>query len=91
MDYFLTFVRRNYIKNHMIKWGILGAGGIAEKFASDFELVKGSSIVAVAARSKQRAESFVGDSESGQISGRGCMQQYRTVWECNLSDSTRGE
>lgn len=42
----------------MIKWGILGAGGIAEKFASDFELVKGGSIAAVAARSKQRAESF---------------------------------
>lgn len=42
----------------MIKWGILGAGGIAEKFASDFELVNGASIIAVAARSKQRSELF---------------------------------
>lgn len=42
----------------MIRWGILGAGWIADKFASDFELVKGGVITAVAARSKQRAEAF---------------------------------
>lgn len=42
----------------MIKWGILGAGDIAEKFASDFRLVNDSKIVAVASRSKQRAQTF---------------------------------
>lgn len=42
----------------MIKWGIIGAGWIAEKFASDFKKVKDSQIVAVAARDLSRAESF---------------------------------
>lgn len=42
----------------MIKWGILGAGWIADKMASDFRRVKGAKIVAVAARDLSRAEAF---------------------------------
>lgn len=42
----------------MIKWGILGAGWIADKMASDFRRVKGAKIVAVAARDLNRAEAF---------------------------------
>ncbi len=43
----------------MIKWGILGAGHIAGKFASDFRFVnEDSKIVAVAARSADRAADF---------------------------------
>lgn len=41
-----------------IKWGIIGAGGIAEKFAADFELVTNGEIIAVASRSLQKAEKF---------------------------------
>lgn len=41
-----------------IKWGILGAGWIADKFVSDFKLVDNGEVVAVAARSLDRASEF---------------------------------
>jgi dihydrodiol dehydrogenase / D-xylose 1-dehydrogenase (NADP) len=42
----------------MIKWGIIGAGRISEKFASDFQVVKDAKIVAVAARELNSAQTF---------------------------------
>jgi Predicted dehydrogenases and related proteins len=42
----------------IIKWAILGAGKIARKFAQDFKQVKNATIIAVASRSRERAESF---------------------------------
>lgn len=42
----------------MIKWGIIGAGWIADKMASDFCCVENAKIVAVAARDLNRAEEF---------------------------------
>ena len=42
----------------IIKWGILGCGKIAAKFASDLKLVKDAQLSAVAARSLSSAESF---------------------------------
>jgi predicted dehydrogenase len=44
-----------------IKWAILGAGKIAHKFAQDFRQVKNASLVAVASRSPERAESFASE------------------------------
>ena len=44
-----------------IKWAILGAGRIAHKFAQDFKQVKNASIVAVASRSRERAQSFASE------------------------------
>ena len=41
-----------------IRWGILGCGKIAKKFASDLRLVKDASLVAVASRDEQRAKEF---------------------------------
>ncbi|MBK8506535.1 MAG: Gfo/Idh/MocA family oxidoreductase [Saprospiraceae bacterium] len=46
--------------NQMIKWGILGPGRIAEKFANDLSLVENAEITAVASRSLDRAISFGG-------------------------------
>lgn len=42
----------------VIKWGILGAGRIAEKFASDLNKTSNCVLVAVASTSRERAEDF---------------------------------
>ena len=44
-----------------IKWAILGPGKIAHKFAQDFRQVKNASLIAVASRSRERAESFASE------------------------------
>jgi predicted dehydrogenase len=41
-----------------IRWGILGAGRMADRFAADLKKATGTEIVAVAARSFQQAEAF---------------------------------
>lgn len=43
---------------NMIKWGILGPGAIAHKFAEGLLTVKGAKIAAVGSRDKKRAEAF---------------------------------
>lgn len=42
-----------------IRWGILGCGRIARKFASDLKLVEDGELVAVGSRSRENAEAFV--------------------------------
>ena len=42
----------------MIRWGILGCGRIARKFASDLKLVENAELVACGARSGQSADEF---------------------------------
>jgi predicted dehydrogenase len=43
-----------------IRWGILGAGGIAGKFATDLVRTPGNTLVAVGARQAERAAGFAG-------------------------------
>mgnify|MGYP001049778745 CR=1 FL=1 len=42
----------------IIKWGILGLGNIAQKFAEDLSLIEDAELVAVASRSKVKANDF---------------------------------
>jgi predicted dehydrogenase len=46
------------ITKHIVQWGIIGPGHIAEKFASDLQLVPGCQLAAVASRSYGRAKDF---------------------------------
>jgi predicted dehydrogenase len=41
-----------------IRWGILGAGRIARKFASDLKLAEGCELIAIGSRSRHSAEEF---------------------------------
>jgi predicted dehydrogenase len=42
----------------VIRWGILGCGRIARKFASDLKLVQNAALVAVGSRTRDAAEAF---------------------------------
>lgn len=57
-----------------IRWGILGAGRIAQKFASDIRLVPGAELVAVAAREPDRAKAFA--ATHGISTGYGYADMY---------------
>ncbi|WP_068545529.1 Gfo/Idh/MocA family protein [Thalassotalea crassostreae] len=46
------------IKDRNIRWGIIGLGSIAHKFASDLIKVTGSELYAVASRSADKAQAF---------------------------------
>src|SRR5688572_12846612 len=43
-----------------IRWGILGGGKIANKFANDLALVEGAVLNAIASRDEKRAAEFAG-------------------------------
>ncbi|WP_309119473.1 Gfo/Idh/MocA family oxidoreductase [Paenibacillus sp.] len=47
--------------NATVKWGIMGPGGIARAFAADLKTVPGAELVAVASKSRQRADAFAGE------------------------------
>jgi predicted dehydrogenase len=46
------------MQSKKIRWGILGAGHIAESFVKDFPLLHNAALVAVAARDKEKAKAF---------------------------------
>ena len=47
--------------NKIIRWGILGCGRIARKFAADLKLVNDAVLIAVASRSQSAADEFAKD------------------------------
>jgi predicted dehydrogenase len=64
-----------------VGWGIIGLGNIAQSFARDLALVKGGQLVAVASRSKGKAETF-GD----QFRAKYKFGSYQELLECSEVD-----
>src|SRR5690242_12266048 len=58
-----------------LRWGFIGAGGIAEKFAQDLDRSSSNVLAAVAARAGKRAQAF-----ANRHGGRG-YGDYRAVVE----------
>jgi predicted dehydrogenase len=50
-----------------VRWGIVGPGRIARKVAADFAHVPDAEVVAVASRSKERAEAFAAEVGAGTV------------------------
>ncbi|KGJ99653.1 Gfo/Idh/MocA family oxidoreductase [Thalassotalea sp. ND16A] len=46
------------VGNRNIRWGIIGLGNIANKFAIDLLTVDGAELYAVASREQQKADEF---------------------------------
>ena len=54
----LCVIRKSYRMQKKVRWGILGCGKIAGKFATDLQLVPDSELTAIASRNPANAESF---------------------------------
>ena len=64
-----------------IRWGILGCGKIAHKFASDLRLVEDATLAAVASREKDRAEAF-----AKQHNAALALTSYEALASCDQVD-----
>ena len=57
------------MKQHKIKWGILGPGKIARKFARSLKEVEDAELYAVASRNIERAAAFAKETGAGKVFG----------------------
>ncbi len=64
-----------------IRWGILGCGKIAHKFASDLRLVDDAELIAVASREHQRADDF-----ARQHGAELALASYEALVTCDKVD-----
>lgn len=64
-----------------IRWGILGTGYIARRFASDLKLVKGAELTAIGSRSLASAQQFAGEYNVPNYFG-----SYEELAQCNDVD-----
>ncbi len=64
-----------------IRWGILGLGGIAHKFANDLNLVENAEITAVASRSVDKAQGF-----GEQYNSKYTFGNYYDLFNCQDVD-----
>lgn len=62
---------------NQIKWGIVGLGKIAHRFADDFQYVKNGTVVAVASRTAEK---------SGAFAGKFCVPKHYSSYEALYAD-----
>jgi predicted dehydrogenase len=67
--------------NGKIRWGILGCGNIANKFAADLRYVQDAELAAVASRDRQKANEF-----SRTHNARFAFDSYTALAECDEVD-----
>lgn len=73
-----------YLKSIMekiIRWGILGTGNIAKKFAADLRFVQGAKLVAVGSRSQDSANKFAMENDIPQA-----FAHYEALAKCDEVD-----
>ena len=64
-----------------VRWGIIGLGGIAHKFANDLNLVESAEITAVASRSIEKAEEF-----REEYNAKHAFGSYEELFQCQEVD-----
>ena len=64
-----------------IRWGIIGLGGIARKFANDLNLVESAEITAVASRSSDKANEF-----GKEFHAKFAFGSYDALFQCEDVD-----
>ncbi|MCK0156645.1 Gfo/Idh/MocA family oxidoreductase [Cellulophaga sp. F20128] len=64
-----------------IRWGIVGLGNIAEKFAQDLSVVKDTELVSVASRSREKAEKF-----ASKYNVKNAYDSYTSLFHCTEVD-----
>ena len=66
-----------------VKWGIIGLGNIASKFAEGFEFVNNAQLFAISSRSENKLLKF---KDKFQISDNYCFSNYNSLLECKDLD-----
>ena len=66
-----------------VKWGIIGLGNIASKFAEGFQYTKNAKLLAISSRSENKLITF---KNKFQIDENFCFSNYESLLECKDLD-----
>ncbi len=66
-----------------VRWGIIGLGNIALKFAEGFQYTKNAKLFAISSRSKCKLQAF---KNKFQIDDNYCFTNYDSLLECKDLD-----
>ena len=66
-----------------VKWGIIGLGNIALKFAEGFQYTKNAKLFAISSRSKNKLLTF---KNKFQIDDKNCFTNYCLLYTSDAAD-----
>jgi len=66
-----------------VKWGIIGLGGIASKFADGFQFTKNAKLFAISSKNENKLLEF---KNKFQIDENFCFSNYESLLECKDLD-----